>query len=73
MKAREQAAIRAKLLEMLAAERFRAEGQTVRAEAEILPVAIAYPRASGAAFFGETFPSHLARMARSGASNKAAA
>ena len=38
----------------------------VRAEAEVLPIGIAYPRASGAAFFGETFPQHLARMARSG-------
>lgn len=39
----------------------------VRAEAEILPVGIAYPSASGAAFIDETFPSHLARMAKSGA------
>jgi 1-acyl-sn-glycerol-3-phosphate acyltransferase len=39
----------------------------VRAEAEILPVAIAYPRASGAAFVNETFPQHLARMSKSGA------
>ena len=39
----------------------------VRAEAEVLPVGIAYPRASGAAFINETFPAHLARMARSGA------
>ena len=39
----------------------------VRAEAEILPVGITYPRASGAAFFNETFTSHLGRMARSGA------
>jgi 1-acyl-sn-glycerol-3-phosphate acyltransferase len=39
----------------------------VRAEAEILPVGIAYPRASGAAFINETFPSHLGRMAKSGA------
>lgn len=38
----------------------------VRAEAEILPVGIAYPRGSGAAFVDETFPAHLARMARSG-------
>ncbi len=38
----------------------------VRAEAEILPVAIAYPRASGAAFVHETFPEHLARMSKSG-------
>ena len=39
----------------------------VRAEAEILPVGIAYPRASGAAFINETFTSHLGRMARAGA------
>lgn len=39
----------------------------VRAEAEVVPVGIAYPRASGAAFIDETFASHLARMARSGA------
>jgi 1-acyl-sn-glycerol-3-phosphate acyltransferase len=39
----------------------------VRAEAEILPVGIAYPRGSGAAFLNETFGEHLARMARSGA------
>lgn len=37
-----------------------------RAEAEILPVAVAYPRLSGAAFVNETFPAHLARMAKSG-------
>jgi len=37
----------------------------VRAEAEILPVGIAYPRGSGAAFIDETFPQHLARMAKS--------
>jgi 1-acyl-sn-glycerol-3-phosphate acyltransferase len=37
----------------------------VRAEAEILPVGIAYPSASGAAFVGETFPAHLARMSKS--------
>ncbi|MCL2725416.1 MAG: 1-acyl-sn-glycerol-3-phosphate acyltransferase [Polyangiaceae bacterium] len=36
-----------------------------RAGAEVLPVGLAYPRASGAAFIGETFPQHLARMARS--------
>lgn len=36
-----------------------------RAGAEILPVGLAYPRASGAAFVGESFPAHLARMARS--------
>ena len=38
----------------------------VRAEAEVLPVGIAYPRASGAAFVNETFPAHLARMSKSG-------
>jgi 1-acyl-sn-glycerol-3-phosphate acyltransferase len=37
----------------------------VRAEAEILPVGLAYPRASGAAFIDETFTSHLARMSKS--------
>lgn len=37
----------------------------VRAEAEILPIGIAYPKSSGAAFFNEKFPQHLARMARS--------
>ncbi|AKV02914.1 1-acyl-sn-glycerol-3-phosphate acyltransferase [Labilithrix luteola] len=36
-----------------------------RAGAEILPVGLAYPRTSGAAFVGESFPEHLARMARS--------
>jgi 1-acyl-sn-glycerol-3-phosphate acyltransferase len=36
----------------------------VRAEAEIVPVGIAYPSRSGAAFFDETFPSHLARLSR---------
>ena len=39
----------------------------VRAEAEILPVGIAYPKSSGAAFFDETFVQHLARMSKSGA------
>lgn len=39
----------------------------VRAEAEVLPVGIAYPRSSGAAFFNETFPQHLARLAKSSA------
>ena len=39
----------------------------VRAEAEILPAGIAYPRASGAAFINETFAQHLARMSKSGA------
>jgi 1-acyl-sn-glycerol-3-phosphate acyltransferase len=37
----------------------------VRAEAELLPVGLAYPTGSGAAFVGESFPEHLARMARS--------
>jgi 1-acyl-sn-glycerol-3-phosphate acyltransferase len=36
-----------------------------RAGAEILPVGLAYPRASGAAYVGETFPRHLARLATS--------
>lgn len=36
-----------------------------RAGASILPVGLAYPRDSGAAFVGETFPQHLARMAKS--------
>ena len=39
----------------------------VRAEAEILPVGFAYPRASGAAFVNESFAAHLARMSRSSA------
>ena len=38
----------------------------VRAEAEILPVGIAYPKDSGAAFVNEPFTAHLARMAKSG-------
>jgi 1-acyl-sn-glycerol-3-phosphate acyltransferase len=37
-----------------------------RARAEILPVGLAYPSGSGAAFVNETFPEHLARMSRSG-------
>ncbi|MDB4942895.1 MAG: 1-acyl-sn-glycerol-3-phosphate acyltransferase [Labilithrix sp.] len=37
----------------------------VRAGAEIVPVGLAYPRSSGAAFVDETFPEHLARMAKS--------
>jgi len=37
----------------------------VRAESEVLPVGIAYPRGSGAAFIDESFPEHLARMAKS--------
>jgi 1-acyl-sn-glycerol-3-phosphate acyltransferase len=39
----------------------------VRAEAEVLPIGIAYPKSSGAAFFNETFPKHLSRMAKSSA------
>lgn len=35
-----------------------------RAGAEILPVGLAYPRGSGAAFVNESFPQHLARLAR---------
>jgi 1-acyl-sn-glycerol-3-phosphate acyltransferase len=34
-----------------------------RAGAEVVPVGLAYERGSGAAFFGETFPAHLSRMA----------
>lgn len=37
----------------------------IRAEAEVLPVALAYPRSSGVAFVNETFPAHLARLAAS--------
>jgi 1-acyl-sn-glycerol-3-phosphate acyltransferase len=36
-----------------------------RAGAEILPVGLAYPAASGAAYVSETFIAHLGRMARS--------
>lgn len=36
-----------------------------RAGAEVLPVGIAYPKSSGAAFLNETFTQHLARMAKS--------
>ena len=36
-----------------------------RAGAEILPVGLAYPASSGAAYFNETFLQHLSRMARS--------
>ena len=36
----------------------------VRAEAEIVPVGIAYPSSSAASFHDETFPQHLARMAK---------
>lgn len=38
----------------------------VRAQAEILPVGLAYPSGSGAAFLNETFLAHLGRMASSG-------
>jgi 1-acyl-sn-glycerol-3-phosphate acyltransferase len=38
-----------------------------RAEAEILPVGLAYPKASGAAFLDETFPQHLGRLAQADA------
>jgi 1-acyl-sn-glycerol-3-phosphate acyltransferase len=38
----------------------------VRAEAEILPVGVAYPRSSGAAFVNEPFMAHLARMSKGG-------
>ncbi|MBX3185466.1 MAG: 1-acyl-sn-glycerol-3-phosphate acyltransferase [Labilithrix sp.] len=37
----------------------------VRAQTEILPVGIAYPKGSGAAFIDETFMRHVARMAKS--------
>lgn len=37
----------------------------VRAEAEILPVGMAYPKDSGAAFVNETFTEHLSRMSKS--------
>lgn len=36
-----------------------------RAGAEVLPVGLAYPKDSGAAFLNETFTQHLARMAKS--------
>jgi len=36
-----------------------------RAGAEVLPVGLAYPKDSGAAFVNETFTKHLARMAKS--------
>ncbi len=35
----------------------------LRSEADIVPVGIAYPRGSGAAFVQETFPEHLGRLA----------
>jgi 1-acyl-sn-glycerol-3-phosphate acyltransferase len=44
-----------------------------RAGAEVLPVGLAYPRGSGAAFVDETFPQHLARMAASDATRMAIA
>jgi len=34
-----------------------------RSDADIVPVGLAYQTGSGAAFVGETFPAHLARMA----------
>jgi lyso-ornithine lipid O-acyltransferase len=37
----------------------------VRAGAEVLPVGLAYPSGSGAAFINETFVAHLGRMAKS--------
>lgn len=36
-----------------------------RAGAEVLPVGLAYPKDSGAAFLNETFTQHLSRMAKS--------
>ena len=39
----------------------------VRAQSEILPVGMAYPKDSGAAFVDESFGAHLARMAKSDA------
>jgi lyso-ornithine lipid O-acyltransferase len=44
-----------------------------RAGAEILPVGLAYPSSSGAAFLDETFLAHLGRMARSSATRMAVA
>jgi len=35
----------------------------LRTDADVIPVGLAYARGSGAAFVGETFPQHLARMA----------
>lgn len=43
------------------------------AGAEILPVGLAYPSTSSAAFVNETFPEHLARMARGGGTRMALA
>jgi lyso-ornithine lipid O-acyltransferase len=42
-----------------------------RAGAEVLPVGLAYPKNSGAAFLNETFTKHLARMAKSGSTRMA--
>jgi lyso-ornithine lipid O-acyltransferase len=42
-----------------------------RAKASILPVGLAYPTGSGAAFINETFMAHLARMAKSKATRMA--
>lgn len=42
-----------------------------RAQAEVLPVGLAYPKGSGAAFVDETFLSHLGRMAKSDATRMA--
>lgn len=39
---------------------------TLRTDAEIVPVGLAYPRDSGAAFLDETFSRHLFRMAGAG-------
>ena len=36
----------------------------VRAEAEIVPIGVAYPKTSAAAFFNETFLSHLDRLSK---------
>jgi 1-acyl-sn-glycerol-3-phosphate acyltransferase len=36
-----------------------------RAGAEVLPIGLAYPKESGAAYVNMTFPQHLARMAKS--------
>lgn len=44
-----------------------------RAGAEVLPVGLAYPASSGAAFVDETFLAHLGRMARSEATRMALA
>jgi lyso-ornithine lipid O-acyltransferase len=44
-----------------------------RAGAEVLPVGLAYPAASGAAFLDESFVAHLGRMARSAGTRMAIA